>query len=174
MATQNNNDLPIVSPLLIKWKPMFLEQFNLGIGEEWQPRVSLANKISNELREVTSDVMEWLSSIPDVGSSMDCDEHESLSGDVKSKDKQSDICSVNPTPKQLKLSLQKGKTTKNKALDEAATGLKGKTTNTAATGLLKDCIDSPNCSHFVALVSSPEHEKADKGVIPVGKFKLGY
>ena len=40
-----------------------------------------------------------------------------------------------PTPKQLKLSLSKGKTTKNKALNKAATGSKGKTTNTAATGL---------------------------------------
>ena len=43
------------------------------------------------------------------------------------------IFSVKTTLKPLKLLLSKGKTTKNKALDEAATGLKGKTTNTAAT-----------------------------------------
>ena len=72
MATQNNNDLPIVSPSLIKWKPVFIEQFDLGIGEEWLPRVGLADETSEELSEITSDVTEWLSSIPDVGSVMDC------------------------------------------------------------------------------------------------------
>ena len=84
MATWNNNDLP----LLIKWKPVFIEQFDLGIGEEWLPRVGLADETSDELREVTSDVMEWLPSIPDVGSVMDCDEDESFSGDIMSKDKE--------------------------------------------------------------------------------------
>ena len=49
--------------------------------------MDLANETSDELSEVTSDVTEWLSSIPDVGSVMGCDEDESLSGDVKSKDK---------------------------------------------------------------------------------------
>ena len=150
MVTRDNNDLPIVSPLLIKWKPMFIEQFDLGIGEELLPRVGLADETSDELSEVTSDVTEWLSSIPDVGSVMDCDEDESLSGDVKSKDRLSDDFSMKPTSKQLKLSLSKGKTTKNKALDEATTSSKGKTMITAATGSLKDCTYSLNCSRFVA------------------------
>ena len=168
MATQNNNDLPIVSPSLIKWKPVFIEQFDLGIGEEWLPHVGLADETSEELSEITSDVTEWLSSIPDVGSVMDCDEDESLSGEVKSKDKLSDDFSVKPTPKRLKLSLSKSKITESKALDKAATctGSKGKTTNTAASGPLKDCTDSLNCSRFVAPVSSPEREKAARGVIP--------
>ena len=34
MAMQNDNYLPIVSPLLIKWKPVLIEQFDLGIGIE--------------------------------------------------------------------------------------------------------------------------------------------
>ena len=164
MATRNNNDLPTVSPLLIKWKSVFIEQFDLVIGEEWLPCVGLADETSDELSEVTSDVMEWLSSMPDVGSVMDCDEDKNLSGDIKSKDELSDGFSVKPTLKQLKLLLLKGKTTKNKALDKAATSSKGKTTNT--TGPLKDCTDSLNCSRFVALVSSSEREKAARGVIP--------
>ena len=90
MVTQNNNDLPIFSPSLIKWKPVFIEQFDLRIGEEWLPHVDLANETSDELSKATSDVTEWLSSIPDVESVMDCNENESLSGDVKSKDKLSD------------------------------------------------------------------------------------
>ena len=69
---------------------MFTEQFDLRIGEEWLPCMGLADETSDELSEVTSDVTEWLSSIPDVGFVMDCDEDESLSSDVKSKDKLSD------------------------------------------------------------------------------------
>ena len=99
MATQNNNNLPIVSPSLIKWKPVFIEQFDLGIGEEWLPLVGPADEASGELSEVTSDVTEWLSSIPDVGSVMDCDEDEDQSGDIKSKDELSDNFSVKPTLK---------------------------------------------------------------------------
>ena len=45
---------------------------------------------SDKLSEVTSDMMEFLSSIPDVRFVMDCDEDESLSSDVKNKDKLSD------------------------------------------------------------------------------------
>jgi len=37
------SDLPVVSPLLIKWKPVFIEKFDLGIGEEWLPRAGLAD-----------------------------------------------------------------------------------------------------------------------------------
>ena len=131
---------------------MFIEQFDLGISEEWLPHVGLTNETSDILSEVTSDVTEWLSSIPDVGSSvMDCDKDESLSGDVKRKDEISDDFSAKPTLTQLTLLLLKGKTTKNKAPCKAATGSKGKTTNTAAIEPLKDCTDSLNCSRFVAL-----------------------
>ena len=97
---------------------------------------------------------------------MDCDEDENLSGNIKSKDELSDDFSVKPTPKQLKLSLLKGKTAKNKVLDEAATGSNGKITNTAATGHLKDCTDGLNRSRFIAPVSSTECEKVARGVIP--------
>ena len=111
--------------------------------------MGLTNETTDKLSEVTSDLTEWLSSIPYVGFVMDCDEDENLSGDIKSKDELSDDFSVKPTPKQLRLSLSKGKTTKNKLLDEAATGSKGKTTNTAATGHLEDCTNSLNRSHFI-------------------------
>ena len=82
-----------------------------------------------------------------------------------SKDKISDNFNVKPTPKRFKLSLSKGKTTKSKALDKAATSSKGKTTNIAATRPLNDCTDSLNRSRFVAPVSYPECKKAARGVI---------
>ena len=38
------SNLPVVSLLLIKWKPVFIDKFDLGIGKEWLPHVSLANE----------------------------------------------------------------------------------------------------------------------------------
>ena len=81
----------------------------------------------------------------------------------------SDSFSAKPTLKQLKLSHLKGKTTKN---NEAATDLKRKTTYTAAIGHLKDCTDSLDCNRSVAPVSSPEHKKAARGVIPVNTREI--
>ena len=50
---ENGRDLPIVSPSLLKWKPVFIEQFNLGIGEEWLPRVGMGDETSDEVTECT-------------------------------------------------------------------------------------------------------------------------
>ena len=77
---------------------------------------------------------------------MECDEDESMSmwsADVTRNNESSDG-SVKPK-KRLKLSLSR---TKNKT----------------ATAPLKDC--SNDLSRFIAPVSSPEREKAAKGVIP--------
>ena len=87
-----------------------------------------------------------------------------------SKDKLSDNFNVKLTPKWFKLSLSKGKRTKSKALDKAATSSKGKTTNIAATGPLNDCTDSLKCSRFVAAVSYLE---SARGVIQANT-NLGY
>lgn len=35
----NGSDLAIVSPTLINWKSIFIEQFGLGIGDEWLLRM---------------------------------------------------------------------------------------------------------------------------------------
>ena len=39
--------------------------------------------------------------------------------------------------------------------------------NTVATGTLKDCTNSLNCSYFIALVSTTECDKAAREVTPV-------
>ena len=159
MATNGSasgRDLPIVSPSLVKWKPVFIEQFDLGIREEWLPRVGLADETSDELTDLTSDVTEWLSSLSDVGSVMECDVGESTSmwsSDIKSNNESGNV-NVKPT-KRLKLSLSNSRT-------------KVKTSESKpATAHLKDCTNNLNNSRFVAPVSSPEREKAAKGVIPV-------
>ena len=58
------SNLPVVSPSLIKWKPVFIEKFDLGIGEEWLPRVGLTDdgtaNSSDKLTDTASDVIEWL------------------------------------------------------------------------------------------------------------------
>ena len=71
MAVNGTSGEPIVSPSLIKWNPVFIEQFDLGIGEEWLPRVGVGtdetiDEPSEELAELTSDVTQWLSGLPDV------------------------------------------------------------------------------------------------------------
>ena len=63
-GSASGSDLPIVNHLLIKWKPVYIEQFDLGIGKEWLLCVGLA--YSDELTDLTSDVIKWLSSLPDV------------------------------------------------------------------------------------------------------------
>ena len=143
---ENGRDLPIVSPSLLKWKPVFIEQFDLGIGEEWLPRVGMGDETSDEVTECTSDVTEWLSRLPDVGSVMECDEDESMSmwsadvtrnnessnGSVKpTRNNESTDGSVKPT-KRLKLSLSR---TKNKT----------------ATAPLKDC--SNDLSRFIVFAA---------------------
>ena len=77
---RNCSDLLAVSPSLIKWKPVFIEKFDLGIGEEWLPRVGV-NEPENNIDEFSlefSDVTEWLSSVPDLRSVLD-DEGDSTS-----------------------------------------------------------------------------------------------
>ena len=50
-------NLPVVSSSFIKWKPVFIEQFHLGIGEEWLPHLGSINEGTNsELSDMTSDV----------------------------------------------------------------------------------------------------------------------
>ena len=102
----SGSDFPVVSPSLIKTKPVIIEQFDPGIGEEWLPCVGLADETSDEMTDSASDVMEWLSSLPDVGSVMECREGESTSmwnSNIKSNN-ESSIVSVKPT-KRSKLSL---------------------------------------------------------------------
>ena len=54
---RNCSDLPVVSPSLVKWKPVFIEQFDLGIGKEWLPCLGSVNEgTNNELSDMTSDV----------------------------------------------------------------------------------------------------------------------
>jgi len=70
------------------------EKFDLGIGEEWLPRVGLTDDgTSDKLTDTASDVIEWLftdescdevtdmtewlSSLPNVGSIMDVDKGDS-------------------------------------------------------------------------------------------------
>ena len=172
MAVNGSVDSIIVSPSLIKWKPVFIKQFDLGIGEEWLPRMGVGtdetiDEPNEELAELTSDVTEWLSSLPDVGSIMDCDDGEGTSGGksmqldaIENTDTTSDDWSCNrgdnvvkPPTKRLKLSLassrRKSKRTESKML--------------TTTAPLKDCA---NQSRFIAPVSSPERVKAAKGVIP--------
>ena len=78
LAAMARNGRGFVSPSLIKWKPVFIEKFDLGIGEEWLPRVGSGNceaePNSNELSDMTSDVTEWLSSLPDVQTVMNFNE----------------------------------------------------------------------------------------------------
>ena len=69
MAAKDGSDLPIVSLLLVRWKPMYIRKFDLGIGGECLPRV-LVGDTDDKLTELTSDVTECLSSLPDVGSVM--------------------------------------------------------------------------------------------------------
>jgi len=77
---------------------VFIENFDLGIGKEWLPRVDLADdgavNCSDKLTDTASDVIEWLftdescdevtdvtewlSSFPDVRSIMDADESDSI------------------------------------------------------------------------------------------------
>ena len=172
MAVNGTSGEPIVSPSLIKWKPVFIEQFDLGIGEEWLPRVGVGtdetiDEPSEELAELTSDVTQWLSGLPDVESIMDCDDGDrstfgkSVQLDaIKNTDTASDGWSYNrvddvvkPPAKRLKLSLassrRKSKITKSETLTTSAP--------------LKDC---NNQNRFIAPVSSPERVKAAKGVIP--------
>lgn len=176
-----NSSLPIVSPSLIKWKPVFIEQFDLGIGEEWLPHVGMGDetrdetRASDELPEL-SNVTDWLSSLSDVRCVMECDEDEKMcmwrgdvttnniklsntDGSVKPTGSNGESSSVKPTrsnetidvsvkrTKRLKLSLSRNK-------------------NKTATAPLKDCSNDLNHSRFIAPVSSPEREKAAKGVIP--------
>ena len=91
-----------------------IEQFDLGIGEERLPGVGSADETSNKLSEVSGNMTEWLLSIPDVGSVVDCDEDVSLSDGVKSKDELSDNFTMKPTLKRLKLSLLKSRTTQGR------------------------------------------------------------
>ena len=143
MAVNGTSGEPIVSPSLIKWNPVFIEQFDLGIGEEWLPRVGVGtdetiDEPSEELAELTSDVTQWLSGLPDVGSIMDCDDGDSSSfgksvqlDAIKNTDTASDGWSYNrvdnvvkPPPKQLKLSLassrRKSKITERETLTTSA------------------------------------------------------
>ena len=122
MAVNDTSGEPIVSPSLIKWKPVFIEQFDLGIGEEWLLRVGVGtnetiDEPSEELAELTSDVTQWLSGL--LGSIMDCDDGDSSSfgksvqlDAIKNTDATSDDWSYNrvnnvvkPPTKRLKLSL---------------------------------------------------------------------
>ena len=158
MAVNGSVDSIIVSPSLIKWKTVFIEQFDLGIGEEWLPWVGVGadetiDEPNEEFAELTSDVTEWLSSLPDVGSIMDCDDGD---GDgmfgrkgmqlyaIENTDTTSDDWSCNrgddvvkPPTKRLKLSLassrKKSKRTESKML--------------TTTAPLKDCTNqSFHCS----------------------------
>jgi len=84
----------VVSPSLIKGKPIFIEKFDLGIGEEWLPRMvrEYSDKQCDKLTDMAKDVREWLFTdktcdeladmtecLPDVGSIMDVDEVIALS-----------------------------------------------------------------------------------------------
>ena len=139
MAMNGCEDSIIVSPSLIKWKPVFIKQFDLGIGEEWLPQVGVGadetiDEPSEELVELTSDLTEWLSNLPDVGSTMDCDDSDGMFWKVmqldaiENTDTASDDWSCNrvvkPPTKRLKLSLassrRKGKRAESKMLTTTA------------------------------------------------------
>ena len=53
----------------------------MGVGTD-----ETIDEPSEELAEVTSNVMEWLSSLPNVGSIMDCDDGDSMFGKVMQLD----------------------------------------------------------------------------------------
>ena len=149
---RNCSDLPAVSPSLIKWKPVFIEKFDLGIGEEWLPRVGV-NEPKNNIDEF-SDVTERLSSVPDLRSVLDD------KGDSTSR-WSSDIVD---TESHLHFENGDGSVVKSTKRLKLSRGLKSKATEKkAAINAMKDCT---NLSCFVAPVCSPEREKAAKGVIP--------
>jgi len=54
------SNLPVVSLSLIKWKPVFIEKFDLRIGKEWLPHVGLADdgtaNSSDKVTDTASDV----------------------------------------------------------------------------------------------------------------------
>ena len=61
--------------------------------------MGLPDETSDELTHLTSDVTQWLSSLSNVGSVMECDEGESTSmwsGDIKSNNESGNV-SVKPT-----------------------------------------------------------------------------
>ena len=97
--------------------------YHFGVGDE------ISTEISDKLTDLTGDVMEWLSSIPDVGAFMECDEGEGestsmWSGDIKTNNESGNV-SMKLT-KRLKLSLsslQKRRCYK-KVIKEGATSYK--------------------------------------------------
>ena len=102
-----------------------------------------------------TDMMKWLSSLPDVGSTMDVDEGNSTfvrnSKDTENNSK----LSLRISTKQVEVSLRKKcKGTRKKALEKAA------------DPPVKDYTNNLNQSCFMPPVSSPECERAAKGVIP--------
>ena len=132
--------------------PVFIEKFNLEISVEWLHRLGSVNDgTNNELSDMTSDVMEWLSSLPDMGSVMDFDEYGSTSQALLNGESNAEHSNDSSVPNKVQLLLQ----TNRKATNEKA-----------ATAPMKDCTNNVNRNRFIAPVSSPECEKVAKVVIP--------